>query len=314
LPVTSQAPLRAPVFCHGALLYAAPDDFCEAVREFAQAGDHDGEPVLIASAGLNLRILRPQLAADGMKLAWSGLPNAGINPRRITAAIRAFADDHAGQAIRVVQEPAWHLLPPDELREAVRHEALVNLALGGTRAAVLCGYDARLEAGTLPSAQRAHPVVAQDGRWQLSHSYDPNTVVPPECDPPLSSPPEHAAAMVYRHDQAAVRHFAAEHAHRAGLSAERVTDVILAVSELAGNTLVHTSGPGTLTVWATGNEIICQVHDGGHLRNPLAGTRRHDPDATGAGSGLWVAHQLCDLAEIRTGTGGTTIRLHFRLT
>jgi anti-sigma regulatory factor (Ser/Thr protein kinase) len=120
--------------------------------------------------------------------------------------------------------------------------------------------------------------------------------------------------MVYRHDQAAVRHFAAEHAHRAGLSAERVTEMILAVGELAGNTLVHTSGPGTLTVWATSNEIICQVHDGGHLRNPLAGTHRHDPDATGAGSGLWMANQLCDLAEIRTGTGGTTIRLHFRLT
>jgi hypothetical protein len=28
---------------------------------------------------------------------------------------------------------------------------------------------------------------------------------------------------------------------------------------------------------------------------------------------LWVVHQLCDLVELRTGSTGTTIRLHFRL-
>ena len=33
----------------------------------------------------------------------------------------------------------------------------------------------------------------------------------------------------------------------------------------------------------------------------------------GRGNGLWVVNQLCDLAELRTGSTGTTIRLHIRL-
>lgn len=35
------------------------------------------------------------------------------------------------------------------------------------------------------------------------------------------------------------------------------------VGELTANTLAHTSGPGSLTMWATGSEVICQVQDRG---------------------------------------------------
>ena len=44
----------------------------------------------------------------------------------------------------------------------------------------------------------------------------------------------------------------------------------------------------------------------------LAGRRRPIPDA-GRGHGLWVVNQLCDLVELRTGSTGTTVRLHMRL-
>lgn len=36
------------------------------------------------------------------------------------------------------------------------------------------------------------------------------------------------------------------------------------------------------------------------------------PDA-GGGQGMWVAHQLCDLVEIRTSPAGTQIRVHMQL-
>ncbi len=116
----------------------------------------------------------------------------------------------------------------------------------------------------------------------------------------------------YRASLAVVRQFTTARARRAGLPPRRVNDLVIAVAELAANTLAHTSGPGTLTLWATDDEVICQVQDQGQIIDPLAGRVLPAPDADGGGRGLWVVHQVCDLVEIRTGTTGTTIRVHMR--
>jgi anti-sigma regulatory factor (Ser/Thr protein kinase) len=126
-------------------------------------------------------------------------------------------------------------------------------------------------------------------------------------------PPPGAVTLIYRENQAAVRRWAADRARRAGLAPERVGDLVIAVGELAGNTLLHTSGPGSLSIWVADGEIICQVQDSGQISDPLAGTRRLDAADPGRGRGLWVVNQLCDLVEKRTGASGTTVRLHMRL-
>ncbi|HEY3036815.1 MAG TPA: ATP-binding protein, partial [Streptosporangiaceae bacterium] len=74
----------------------------------------------------------------------------------------------------------------------------------------------------------------------------------------------------------------------------------------------HTDATGTLHIWAADGELLCQFHDSGQIRDPLAGRRRAAPGAVN-GHGLWVVHQICDLVELRTDSTGTTIRLHFRL-
>jgi hypothetical protein len=79
---------------------------------------------------------------------------------------------------------------------------------------------------------------------------------------------------------------------------------VIAVSELAANTLHHTAAAGTARLWHTDDEILCQIHDQGEITDPLAGRR---PGAHG--HGLWVVNLLCDLTEIRSGPGGTTIRV-----
>jgi len=137
--------------------------------------------------------------------------------------------------------------------------------------------------------------------------------VPAEYDRPLGDPPPDAAVLAYRDDLAQVRAFTARHAHQAGLPDRRVLDLVIAVAELAANTLVHTGSAGTLGIWATTSEVICQVHDSGRIEDPLAGRLRPHPADPGGGRGLWVANQLCDLVEIRTVRNGTQIRLHMRL-
>jgi anti-sigma regulatory factor (Ser/Thr protein kinase) len=74
--------------------------------------------------------------------------------------------------------------------------------------------------------------------------------------------------------------------------------------------VVHTSGPGTLTIWVTDDEVICQVEDQGQITDPQAGMVRPAPDAPGGGRGLWVVYQACDQVEITAGQAGTTVRVH----
>jgi hypothetical protein len=100
--------------------------------------------------------------------------------------------------------------------------------------------------------------------------YDPAVLFPAECDRPLRAPPSRASVLAYRADLAAVRTFTAMHASGAGMSPHRVSDLVLAVSELAANTPpVHQ----------------CRrrpVHLGGQEGADLSG-RRHRPQQRPAG-------------------------------
>jgi anti-sigma regulatory factor (Ser/Thr protein kinase) len=102
------------------------------------------------------------------------------------------------------------------------------------------------------------------------------------------------------------------HARAAGLSRARVDDLVLAVSEVAANTLRHTPGPGALNIWHDDTEIVCEIRDGGVIADPMAGRRAPPPGALG-GHGLWLVHQICDAVELTSGAGGTTVRMHMSL-
>jgi anti-sigma regulatory factor (Ser/Thr protein kinase) len=65
-------------------------------------------------------------------------------------------------------------------------------------------------------------------------------------------------------------------------------------------------------VWTTAEEIICEVHDTGHLTDQRAGQTRPAPDEPGGGRGLWVVRQVCDRVEISTHASGVVIRVHMR--
>lgn len=134
----------------------------------------------------------------------------------------------------------------------------------------------------------------------------------PWSGPPLSRPPDESEMLRYRTNLPRVRELTAAWAHRAGLSPGQIRDLVMAVAELAANTLRHTTGPGTLMLWTTSEEVICQVQDQGQITDPLAGRVRPAPDAPGGGRGLWLVHQLVDRVEIRTGPAGTTVRVHMR--
>jgi len=109
----------------------------------------------------------------------------------------------------------------------------------------------------------------------------------------------------YTTDLAAVRAIVQRYAREAGLPDNRTIDLVLAVSEVAANTVRHAKSPGSLKIWFDADEIICQIQDEGIIHDPLVGRRRPPVDAMG-GHGLWIVHQVCDEA-------GSSIRLHMKL-
>ena len=134
----------------------------------------------------------------------------------------------------------------------------------------------------------------------------------PAGDGPLPPPAPGAMSYAYTTDLAAVRAVVYRYARQAGLAESRAIDLVLAVSEVAANTVRHAKSPGSLKIWYDTEEIVCQIQDEGTITDPLAGRRQPSLEAMG-GHGLWIVNQVCDEVEIRSDETGTTIRLHMDL-
>jgi anti-sigma regulatory factor (Ser/Thr protein kinase) len=297
-------------FSHRAVYYNGSRDYLTAVLPFVRDGLADGEPVLVAIPGPAAGLLRERLNGQIDGLTFGDITELGRNPGRIISAIWDFIDQHRGRPVRVVGEPIWPSRSAAETREVVRHEALVNLAFAASAASFLCPYDvSQLRPRITASASRTHPVIQTLDGPQVSTDYVAGRV-PRASARPLSKIPAGAEQLAYRAELRPVRALVTRHARRAGLDEDRVADLVLAVGEVAANTLRHTLADGVVHVWRGRGEIICQVIDEGRIRDPLAGRRR---PLEVSGLGLWVVHQVCDLVELRTGRRGTTVRMHMRL-
>jgi anti-sigma regulatory factor (Ser/Thr protein kinase) len=313
MPVSDLAQASAPLAAHAALLYASMDEFATRALGFVDAGLDEDEPVLVSAPSPEISFLRAHMSGRAHRVSWADITRIGANPGRIIPHMHAFASAHGGRPVRCLQELAWSARTGAEQSEAIRHEALINLAFVAAPVRILCTYDsARLDPGIISSAMSTHPVLLRDGHDGPSSAFDARTVFPDEFNRPLPRPPDGAATLAYRKDLAALRAFAARHATSIGLHPDRVLDLVLAVGELAANTFRHTDAGGVLAIWSAGNELICQVQDSGHITDPLAGRHLAAADA-GESHGLLIVHQVCDLVELRSGPGGTAIRLHMRL-
>ena len=112
-------------------------------------------------------------------------------------------------------------------------------------------------------------------------------------------------------DLARVRDFIAERARAAGLVPARTDDLVIAINEIATNSVRHAGGTGTLRAWRERDAVICEVRDRGRIADPLAG--RVQPVALQVGGyGLWLANQICDLVQLRSYADGNAVRVHMR--
>src|SRR5262245_47909679 len=145
------------VFVHDALLYRGVDELASAIVDFVREGD--GGCALIALPGRRARAVRGALEAEGAEATVIDMALLGRNPGRITPFVKHFVSTRDGN-VRFVGEPIWAGRSPSEVDEAVRHEALINLAFEDAGVPILCPYDIeRLDDDVLADAERTHPVI-----------------------------------------------------------------------------------------------------------------------------------------------------------
>jgi anti-sigma regulatory factor (Ser/Thr protein kinase) len=300
--------MKRPGFRHEALIYRDPEDFLAATVPFLREALEAGEPALVAVSRANTALLEGELGADAAEVRFAEMEALGRNPARIIPFWREFVDENAGGPLRGIGEPVWPGREPVEIDECERHESLLNVAFSPPPAwSLLCPYDGRaLDDEVLEKVAHSHSAVERDGGTQGDSEY----VAGRDCFAgELSARPAEAEAFEFgRGTLAGVRRQVERAAGRAGLPTGTAADLVIAASELAANSVVHGGGSGTLRTWQDDGRLSVEFEDRGSIEEPLVGRLRPRPAQEG-GRGLWLANQLCDLVQIRSRPGRTTVRL-----
>jgi anti-sigma regulatory factor (Ser/Thr protein kinase) len=303
-------------FAHEALLYAGDDGFLDGAMPFVLEGLEADEPMLLVLSAGKIEGIKGELNGQNERILFADMAEVGANPARIIPAWRRFVDEHADEAqpVRGIGEPIWAGRTPDELVECQRHEALLNLAFAHDSSfRLLCPYDTdALHDAVIDEAVRSHPFVLADGVRRTSATYRGLAAFASPFDDPLPAPPASVRELEFDAESlTALRRLVTTRAAEAGLDALRTNDLILAVNEVASNSVRHGGGSGTLRVWMGTRWLVCEIEDEGWIGNPLAG-REEPRDDQHAGRGLWIANQVCDLVQVRTFATKSVVRLHLR--
>lgn len=303
-----------PGFSHEALFYGGLEDFVRQTSGFIRGGLEADEPVFVVVAGPKIDALRQALGADHAQVRWADMAEVGANPARIIPAWREFVDAcvQPGWPARGIGEPISAERSPDEMVECQRHESLLNLAFsGGPAWRLQCPYDVdALDDPVIDEARRSHPTLVSEGNEVASDRCRSLAEVAAPFEAPMPAPPPGALSLAFRdQDLAAVRRFVFSAAR--GILGDRTDDLVLAVNELATNSIRYGGGGGLVRLWHD-HSVVCEVEDAGFISDPLAGRVLPGPGREG-GRGLWLVNQLCDLVQVRSQRGGTRVRVHTRL-
>jgi anti-sigma regulatory factor (Ser/Thr protein kinase) len=194
--------------------------------------------------------------------------------------------------------------------ECQRHEALLNLAFArGSAWRLLCPYDTSvLHPDDVEGARHTHRFLTDGRHHRESPAYRGDTWSGPThggLPEPPGTPPVLTFAVGSLEP---VRTFVRDQAG-AATGAPELSDFLLAVTEVAANSLRHGGGHGMVRVWTTDRAVVCEVRVRGWIRQPLVGRTRPALDQE-SGRGLWMVNQLCDLVQLRSSPAGTVVRMH----
>ena len=300
---------------HEALVYDTDTRFVDVLAPFVADGVSAGDQVCVVSRPSNMDLLRDAIGPDGGQVSYIDATEWYSTPARTIAGyhrtIRAARAAGAAR-IRVVGEVEFG---DTEAEHAAwtRYESILNAAFADDPAWIICPYDARrLPARVVEDARRthSHDAVEPGAPGHNKAFVDPHMFVAPL---PLVMRGAVVAEIEFALDcdLRQVRKVAGRAGTEAGLSAERAAELVIVVSELATNALVHGRSPARLRACRDDRALTLEVSDGGdNGLEPMAGFRPPVRNTVG-GVGLWISRQLADHLEIVPEPNGTTVRIRF---
>jgi len=290
-------------YTHELLLHDTDEELVERTRAFVRQGLDAGGRVLAHGSRDRVELLRRALGSpNGLDYGYDAelyrkpMQTLFAYQQKLAESQRrpelwATGSVPTGQGAE--EQAAW-----------CRYESLVNEALGAYPFHALCTYDTRtVPAGTVAAAKASHPTVnrgAESGRPSVDY-LDPTTFLagsmgrppgPPEIRPTVALLVDGLDELEYvrRRVLSLVRAASA-------LTLEALDELLVVVTELTANGLVHGAPPVRVRVWAEVLSVTGQVVDSGSCRlDPLSGFRYPgDSDPMG----LWMVRQLVDDLFIR---------------
>lgn len=300
-------------FAHLALPYHGDAEYLSGAVPFIMKGVASDEAVLVAVPTRQLALLRAELGRTADDVTLLDMTEVGVNPGRIIPTVLlAFADRRRDRHVRILSEPMWPARRPDEYLACVRHDALVNAAFAGRYATVLCPFEvSALPSNTAAHVARTHPTMLSGAGTKPSSVFAPDMAVADTNIPLLPPDPGHSH-LVDTPDMIQLRELVGAFALNNGLGVERTQDLVLALTELASNSIEHAHSDATVVFGRIGDRLVCQVRDSGHITDPMAGQRPAPPNQP-RGRGLLLVNQLADLVRIHSTRAGTTVEIQFAL-
>jgi len=303
-------------FEHWACVYDHDQQFLDTAVPFLAAGLAAGEPVLAVTSRANLELIGAALQERAGDVDYAESAFFGRRPPQRVAAFYRYWARHAGDGgrntrVRILAEPVWAGRSAREVAAWTRMESALNVALAPASISMICPYDTRtLDPGIVADALRTHPArIAGSDLSPSAEFTDPAQFVR-SCDTgPLAQPPVDAAEFGFDGSLRGLRQFIASRADAYGVAGDRAEMLILAVSEVGA--YLKNQGPGTAAVraWEQPGAVVCDFRQPGtSIDDPFLGLRPASLDP-GAGDGLWLANQICDWMEIRSGAEGCAIQL-----
>lgn len=281
-------------FRHDAFVYTSDEEFVRLAAPFLRDGLTVGETVVAALPPDRIAELRAALDTEDVR--YVDITTTGRNPARLIPFWRGILDRSPGRPVRALAEQAYPGRTDAEYEEALFHEALTDIAFAAeTGFRLRCPYDAA--AGFDPTANHSDPAALAEKTFRTA----------------LSGVPDRAERWAFElADLGQVRQWVNAQASSHGVSRDRLDDLALALHEICTNSIRFGGGGGTLSVWIADGALICDVADQGRIDDLLVGRVLPPLDGLG-GRGVWLANQLCDLVQLRSGDDFTQVRLHTRL-
>ena len=310
-----------PGFMHSALIADSDQRVRQVLVPAVRRALVEADGVFAVVGTQTARILREELGKAADQLGWG---DSGVFYRPLGFAYESFrrllaAAHAAGRRIHVLAEP--DVANIDEAGAVERaaaylpYEAVCNETFAGYGCQVTCLWDARRHpASVIENVRILHNHELGPAGWEPS----PGFVAPGQYLARLNQRPLPLPARAgWQINLPALgalpllRTGLQDWVGQQGFTPAAVSDVVLAVHEIATNGLTHGQPPVRVSGWRQHDTVVVQVDDEGGIPLPALVGYRPPGGQANEHRGLWLIRQLADVVDTHTADSSTSVRMHF---